>query len=138
MVDQDTQAQAPARPADPYADALSELATSISDLASAIRESASFADVEFVPCEDIVEAAERDETSPRDPCSRGTVTMLPVIPAQTRCEPDTGPLCRPGGCGCGEPDTGQGRHARRDATSDETTEQSRPVSSSRTAQVGTR
>lgn len=115
------------------AEAIREVATAIGDLAGAIRETASFAtEFEFVPCAEVgdTEDASDDtgqstednrgdngddrEAADGERTAHGSTTVLPLVPAQRRGEAGQRPLCRPGGCGCGQPDTGQGRHARRD------------------------
>lgn len=111
------------------AGAMHELAKAIGELASAIRESATFAgEFELLPCDQIntvedgetPDSAEEADAQAGMRTAPGWSTVLPMVPAQRRGEPVSSEesLCRPGGCGCTQTDTGQGRHARRDDTVD--------------------
>lgn len=114
MVDQNAQSDVRPRSSDHQADALRELADAIRVLAGAIRESAAFADLELVPCDQVEGEPQLGEDDVEDddvPCSR----VLPLVPAQERRESSQdGGLCRPGGCRCHDAESGQGRHARRE------------------------
>jgi hypothetical protein len=127
VVDQHPQSTPPAGMAEAFVQAAAALAESIRDLASAVRETAAFAQLEVFECED-GDCAGESEAEPApgvgtggdpgmDDCerlrSRDSV-VLPLVSVQDRAdqEPDAGALCRPGGCSCAEPDSG--RHARRE------------------------
>lgn len=148
MVDQHPQSTPPAGLADAFVQAASELALSIRDLASAVRETAAFTQVELVPCED----GECDDEDPRY-TTTGTTTgaveigtadcdrirerdsvVLPLVPVQDRKRSGES-LCQPGGCSCNEP--GDGRHARREDTGTERVGD-RPAGCCQGAGAGTR
>lgn len=116
------------------AGAMHDLAKAIGELASAIRESATFAgEFELLPCDQISTVEDGAETQDSGEgidaqvgmrTAPGWSTVLPMVPAQRRGEPVSSEesLCRPGGCGCTQTDTGQGRHARRGDTVDASAE----------------
>lgn len=128
MTNQSTQPAAQLRAVDNNADAMRELAQAITTLATAIRESEAIhslsgairdtatltAELEYVPC---TEMAFDENGQPCEATDDSGPAVFPLIPIQSRREPQAdSELCRPGGCGCGERDSAEGRHARRETT----------------------